>query len=276
MLSWRHIQVIAASLSLALAFQCAAAFESGIELRELYGQEVDRRVELPESEQSQYAQRLAAALAAQGLANLPSQYFVLVDRDLHVQMVMIYWKSVAGEYRFIGAAPASTGRPGEYEHFETPTGVFEHSVANFDFRAEGTVNEFGIRGYGVKGMRVYDFGWVPAERGWGPPGQSLIRLQMHATDPDLLEPQLGLTHSKGCIRIPATLDVFIDRYGILDADYERARGEGERAWILRPDRVQTPWSGRYLVIVTSARSRRPDWSPLPRGRSRDTGSMLAC
>jgi len=250
--------------------------ESGIELRELFEREVDHRIELPESEQEQYAQRLAAALAASGLANLPSQYFVLADRDLHVQAVMIYWKSEGGEYRFIGAAAASTGRPGQYEHFVTPTGVFEHTVANFDFRAEGTMNEFGIRGYGVKGMRVYDFGWVPAERGWGRPGQGLIRLQMHATDPDLLEPQLGLTHSKGCIRIPATLDVFIDRYGILDADYERARGEGERVWVLRADRVQTPWSGRYLVVVTSMRSRRPNWSPLPRGRGPDSNRTLAC
>jgi len=126
-----------------------------------------------------------------------------------------------------------------------------------------TVNQFGIRGYGVKGMRVYDFGWVSAERGWGRPGQSAMRLQMHATDPDLLEPQLGLTHSKGCIRISATLDVFIDRYGILDADYERARAEAKRVWVLRADRVQTPWSGRYLVIVTSDRRQRPDWTTSP-------------
>jgi hypothetical protein len=276
MLRWKHILPLAASLPLALALQCAAAFESGTELRELFKQEVDRRIELPESEQNEYAQRLAAALAAHGLADLPSQYFVLVDRDLHVQTVMIYWKSPEGAYRFIGAAPASTGRPGAYEHFETPTGVFEHSVANFDFRAEGTVNEFGIRGYGVKGTRVYDFGWVTAERGWGRPGQSAIRLQMHATDPDLLEPQLGLVHSKGCIRIPAALDVFIDRYGILDADYERARAEGKRVWVLRANRVQTPWSGRYLVILTSGRSQRPDWSPSPGGRSRGSGIMLAC
>ena len=265
--SWRHLLHLAACLPLALAFQCAGALESGTELRDLFEREVDRRIELPESEQNEYAQRLADSLAAHGLADLLSQYFVLVDRDPHVQAVMIYWKSAAGEYRFIGAAPASTGRPGEYEHFETPTGVFEHSVASFDFRAEGTVNEFGIRGYGVTGMRVYDFGWVTAERGWGRPGQSAMRLQMHATDPDLLEPQLGLMHSKGCIRIPATVNVFIDRYAILDADYERARAEGKRVWVLRADRIQTPWSGRYLVIVTSGRTKRPDWSPLPRGRA---------
>jgi hypothetical protein len=36
--------------------------------------------------------------------------------------------------------------------------VFEHTLDNPDFRAEGTVNEFGIRGYGTKGMRIFDFG----------------------------------------------------------------------------------------------------------------------
>ena len=43
----------------------------------------------------------------------------------------------------------------------------KHSLANMDFRAEGTFNDNGIRGYGRKGMRVFDFGWVVSERGWG-------------------------------------------------------------------------------------------------------------
>jgi hypothetical protein len=34
-------------------------------------------------------------------------------------------------------------------------------------RTEGTYNENPIRGYGVRGMRAFDFGWVPAKRGWG-------------------------------------------------------------------------------------------------------------
>jgi hypothetical protein len=42
--------------------------------------------------------------------------------------------------------------------------VFEHTIAHLDFRAEGTRNEFGVRGYGVKGMGVLDFGWVIGER----------------------------------------------------------------------------------------------------------------
>ncbi|HTS52860.1 MAG TPA: L,D-transpeptidase [Burkholderiales bacterium] len=235
--------------------------QSGTELSALFADQVERRLDLPEGERQQYAQRLSAALTEAGLADLPSQYFVLVDIAPEAQAVMIYWKSPDAEFHFIGASPASTGRPGEFEHFRTPTGVFDHSIVNHDFRAQGTKNEYGVRGYGVKGMRVYDFGWQKAVRGWGGDGESLMRLQMHATDPDMLEPRVGTPQSKGCIRIPATLNAFIDRYGLLDADYERAEAQGKRPWVLRPDREPTPWSGRYLVIVDSERARRPDWAP---------------
>jgi hypothetical protein len=135
-----------------------------------------------------------------------------------------------------------------------------------DYRAEGTRNALGIRGYGVQGMRVYDFGWVPGERTWGRGGISPMRLQMHATDPDILEQWLGERRSKGCIRISATLNVFIDRYGLLDADYERAASEDNHLWVLRPDRVPTVTPGRYLVVIDSMQRVRPDWSPPPRTR----------
>jgi hypothetical protein len=168
-------------------------------------------------------------------------------------------------WNFIGAAPVSTGRRGGFEYFLTPVGVFAHTPANPDFRAEGTRNEFGVRGYGVKGMRVFDFGWVIGERTWD--GRtSPMRLQVHATDPDLLEPWLGEPRSKGCIRIPAGLNRLLDRYGLLDADYEEALARGARLWVLAPDRTPTPWSGRYLVVVDSQRAARPPWSPPPRAR----------
>lgn len=143
-----------------------------------------------------------------------------------------------------------------FEHFETPSGVFEHSLANLDFRAEGTRDEFGILGYGVRGMRIYDFGWVTARRGWAP-GEQLMRLQMHATDPAILEPRLGRRESKGCIRIPATLNTLFDRYGVLDAAYEDAIALGREFWVLRADRMPTAWSGRYLVVVDSSGLRAP-------------------
>lgn len=242
------------------------ALDTASQLAALYEAQVDHRLEVPEEDQRFYAARLAAALFEAGLYGLPAEYFVLVDRDPHVQAVMIYWLSPVGGFEFIGASPCSTGRPGQYEHFYTPTGVFEHTIANLDFRAEGTRNAQGIRGYGIKGMRVYDFGWVQGERGWGRQAQSSMRLQMHSTDPDLLEPRLGLPHSKGCMRIPTTLNRFLDRYGILDADYERALTEGKTFWVLRPDREPTPWSGRYLVVIDSERSERPEWASPPSRR----------
>lgn len=47
-----------------------------------------------------------------------------------------------------------------------------------------------------------------------------MRSQMHATDPDSLEKRPRTAQPKGCIRIPATLNLFLDWHAILDADYE--------------------------------------------------------
>ena len=232
-------------------------------LIDLYTQKVDHRLNVPEAEQRRYIDLLAGALTSAGLHDLAPQYFILVDRSPFVQAVMLFWKSAEGEFVFIGASPASTGRPGQFEHFETPTGVFDHKIDNLDYRAEGTRNELGILGYGRKGMRVYDFGWISAPKGWGDGDESTMRLQMHATDPDLLEPRLGSIQSKGCIRIPATLNTFIDHYGILDREYERAIETGNTFWVLRPDREPTAWSGQYVVVVDSERAERQSWSPSP-------------
>ncbi len=198
------------------------ATESALELKEIYMQKVDRKLDVPQEEQLFYADQLIHELHQAGLDKLPPQYVVLVDRNPKVQAILLFWISNAGIAEFIGASPVSTGRRGGFMYYETPTGVFDHSVANPDFRAEGTENTLGILGYGIKGMRVYDFGWVRTRRMWKP-GEGRMRLQMHSTDPRYLEPRLGISQSMGCIRIPATLNALIDHYGILDADYERAR-----------------------------------------------------
>jgi hypothetical protein len=100
-----------------------------------------------------------------------------------------------------------------------------------------------------------------------------MRLQLHTTDRERLEPRLGRRESKGCIRIPATLNALIDRYGVLDAAYEEAMATGREFWVLNRDRTPTPWSGRSLVVVDSQRGERPQWSPLPRGAaSRNSGT----
>jgi hypothetical protein len=230
-------------------------------LADVFQQEVGRKLDIPEIEQRRYADLLSERLPA-AERDTP-QYVVLVDRNLFVQAAMIFRIRPDEAVEFIGASPVSTGKPGKFEHFVTPTGVFQHSVDNPDFRAEGTFNEFGIRGYGHKGMRVYDFGWQKAVRGWGDGGEGTLRLQMHATDPDRLESRLGTRQSEGCIRIPATLNTFIDEYGILDRDYETAMDEGKTFWVLSKARKATPWSGRFLVVIDSGSTRRPSWSPDP-------------
>ena len=90
-----------------------------------------------------------------------------------------------------------------------------------------------------------------------------MRLQMHATDPRVPESRLGRVASEGCIRIPATLNVFLDLHGVLDADYEAADEAGQSLWVLKPGRRTIPWPGRYMVIVDSGTVDRPAWSPLP-------------
>jgi hypothetical protein len=245
----------------ATAISSIAAPLSPEDIATSFEQRVKMRLMVPLDEQEAYASKLEQVLAGAGLSDMPSQYIILADRNPLVQAVLIYWKSPEGRWSFIAASPASTGKTGSFDHFLTPLGVFPHTLANMDFRAEGTKNQFGIRGYGVKGMRVYDFGWVTGERGWGPHVQSTMRLQMHATDPTFLEKKLGQPQSKGCIRIPAELNVLIDHYGLLDAEYDEAVSRGEHLWVLQADREPVSTPGRYLVIIDSDRQERPAWLP---------------
>jgi hypothetical protein len=134
--------------------------------------------------------------------------------------------------------------------------VFLHTTAIRDYRAEGTPNEFGIRGLGAKGSRVWDFGWQLGQPGWLPPTEPPreMRLLLHATDPDLLEQRLGRTASMGCIRISGALNRFLDRRGVLDLEHEAsvAAGDPRHVAVLLPDRLPTPLAGRAMVVVDSA------------------------
>ena len=230
-----------------------------------YAAEVTRQYYLPSRLLDRYA--MAVEAAPQFACG---EFVGLVDRNPQVQAFVLYWKGPDGRAHLVGASPVSTGLPGRFEYFESPLGVFDHSLANPDYRALGTRNELGIRGYGRKGMRVYDFGWVASRRGWGDGREGVLRLQMHSTDPDLLEPRLGRPLSKGCIRIPESLNRFLDRYGILDGDYYRAAMAGNRHFTLAADWSPGPWSGRYLAIVDSRHSAclLPPAKPAPNtGRS---------
>src|SRR5690349_2225404 len=63
----------------------------------------------------------------------------------------------------------------------------------------------------------------------------------------------GRPASQGCIRVPAAMNRFLDRHGVLDADIERAAQNDPRYRNLLPlDRESTPLAGRLLVVIDSA------------------------
>lgn len=230
---------------------------------EQFALDVDHRLEVPLADQALVIHLLAQTLFEAQLEQLKAQAFVVVDRNPQVQAAFVLVLTPLGQWHWIGATAVSTGKTGTFEHFLTPRGLFAHSLDNPAYRSEGTYNKNHIRGYGVRGLRVFDFGWQFAQRGWGEGGASEMRLQMHATDPHTLEPKLGQVASEGCIRIPATLNRFLDHYGLLDADYEAAQAAGKNLRILKPDRQVITWPGRYMVIIDSGAVERPLWSPAP-------------
>lgn len=191
------------------------------------------------------------------------QALLVVDRNPAVQELFVVGAIPGKPWEVIGATHVSTGKPGRKKHFLTPVGVFRNTADILGYRAEGTKNENGVRGLGVKGMRVWDFGWQQTDD-WRSPGARIdIRLEMHATDPDLLEQRIGRPDSEGCIRIPAAMNRFLDRYGIIDAQLEvAARTDPRFAALLAADRIPTPIAGTILIVVDSSTERR-DVAVLP-------------
>ena len=181
------------------------------------------------------------------------QLVVVVDRAPSAQDLRIMLADQAGPWRTVGVGKVSTGQCERRGYFITPTGVFQHTDGILDYRAEGTPNESGIRGLGIKGMRVWDFGWQMAEPGWGTDrAPREIRLQVHATDPAYLEQRLGRPASKGCIRVSTAMNRFLDIHGVLDADYERTAPTDPRiAAVLLPERTPTRLAGTLLIVIES-------------------------
>ncbi|WP_372360328.1 L,D-transpeptidase [Acetobacter orientalis] len=183
------------------------------------------------------------------------QVLVIVDRNPAVQrLCLMLALPHSSDWQVIGSVKVSTGTTGRKYYYITPTGVFQNTADILGYRALGTKNENGIMGNGTKGMRVWDFGWQWAEKGWLPTREKgQIRLEMHATDPVYLESRLGHTASEGCIRIPSSLNVFFDKHGLIDAEYERMAVIDDRfKALLRPDRTPSPLSGSAVVVVDTA------------------------
>lgn len=171
------------------------------------------------------------------------EFIVLVNRHPNVQHAAIALTN-GDKLAFIGAAKVSTGDLNRAGHFATPLGIFENKREFGNYRAEGTRNSHGIRGYGVKGMRVFDFGWNPSIASWGARHTGDIRLQLHATDPDHLEPRLGKPASKGCVRVPSGFNRFMDEYGVLDQHYTP-----DNAWVLSKKKALSAYDGRYMIVM---------------------------
>jgi hypothetical protein len=204
------------------------------------------------------------------------QALLIVDRNPAVQELLVVGAFPGKPWEVIGATHVSTGKPGRKEHFLTPIGVFRNTADILGYRAEGTKNENGVRGLGVKGMRVWDFGWQRTDD-WRTSGARIdIRMEMHATDPDLLEHRIGKPDSEGCIRIPAAMNRFLDRYGVIDAQLEAAAKTDRRfAALLAADRIPTAIAGTLLIIVDSSMEERgAPAMPIPK-ETRGSSSLQA-
>jgi hypothetical protein len=204
------------------------------------------------------------------------QALLVVDRNPAVQELLVVGAFPGKPWEVIGATHVSTGKPGRKEHFLTPIGVFRNTADILGYRAEGTKNENGVRGLGVKGMRVWDFGWQRTDD-WRTSGARIdIRMEMHATDPDLLEHRIGKPDSEGCIRIPAAMNRFLDRYGVIDAQLEAAAKTDRRfAALLAADRIPTAIAGTLLIIVDSSmEGRGAPAMPIPK-ETRGSSSLQA-
>ncbi|CAI3938447.1 L,D-transpeptidase [Commensalibacter communis] len=187
-----------------------------------------------------------------------AQLLIVVDRNPKVQELcfVLAFPKGQGEWKALGGGKVSTGNTGRKLYYITPTGVFYNTVERIGYRALGTKNKNGIRGNGIKGMRVWDFGWQWAEKGWLPNREKgQIRLEMHATDPDYLEQRLGKPASEGCVRLATKMNEFIDHNGIIDALYTQAAHKDKRFSSVLSKKIRfTPLAGDKLVVVDSSHS----------------------
>ena len=180
------------------------------------------------------------------------QYVVVVDRNPDVQAVGVLELKTDGSSVWHVQDKTSTGNDARKGYFTTPTGVFR-ALAGGSYRAQGTRNANGVRGLGTKGMRVWDFGWQPTlKKG----DIHDIRLQMHATDPDVLEKRLGAIASKGCVRVSTAMNRFIDENGVLDYPWHAYMDK--YGYQLAPAQRKEPSSkaGLYMVVVDSSEVRK--------------------
>lgn len=224
------------------------------DLRAAMVREVPDQLAVRPQDEPDWNRLVAGQLAAAGRTIDQPQLLVTVDRNPAVQQLRIVLVQPGAPWLLIGATRVSTGEPGLTGHYKTPVGVFEHTKHIIDYRAAGTFSRrHHLRGLGVKGMRVWDFGWRTTEDWRERNAWTRIRLEIHATDPDTLERQIGQPVSKGCVHVSAALNRFLDRHGIIDAAYEQAaQTDGRYRELLLTGRMPTPLAGTMLVVFDSS------------------------
>ena len=121
-------------------------------LREALEHEVRQAVPHDPARDAQWIELARAELAAANETIDRPQLVVVVDRSQRVQQLMVVLASPAADWQVIGGSRVSTGQKGRPDHYVTPRGVFHNTDAILGFRAEGTLNENGIRGLGAKGI----------------------------------------------------------------------------------------------------------------------------
>ena len=174
-----------------------------------------------------------------------SQFFLLVDRNPNSQTISLaFFDANEKMVTILGTEKTSTGKPSRIGSYETPVGIFQNNPKNMSYRALGTKNSKGWRGFGIKGSRVWDLGWQKSKHPKG--GDINIRMLVHATDPDFGEKRLGQQDSKGCVRLSAKLNRFLDYYGIIDAEYEK---NPKGKYVLLKDRLPVNFAGSLIVVI---------------------------
>ena len=228
-----------------------------LRLRGAFDAEVPHAVPRTPARDADWVALARAEAAMGGFAPDRPQLVVVVDRSPRVQGLAVLMAMPDDVFNETATTDISTGSTGRYDHYVTPRGVFHITGAILGYRAEGTVNGYGIRGLGGKGMRVWDFGWQRARKGWaeevGKPDSTLIRLEMHATDPDKLEQRIGQPASQGCIRIPTVMNRFLDLHGVLDVEYEQAAATDIKfRSLLLANRMPSLLAGNTLIVADSS------------------------
>lgn len=245
-----HSLLVVLSVFVFQSIQCSAAAPVDNEVKlvkEKFHEHVEAVATLPDYEAELVATTKKITRDFEKFEKYP-QYFLVVDRNPSKQLIALsFYDPVTNGVSLLGFTKVSTGNPKRLGHYETPVGVFRNLPENMSYRALGTRNSKGWRGFGVKGSRVWDFGWQKSRNFKNPDID--IRMLMHATDPDNGEKRLGTVDSKGCVRIPAKLNSFLDLHGFLDSEFEKAES---KKYVLLKNREQVKFAGSILVVIDSS------------------------